>query len=685
MKDRVPTIDHRAGSPQATPPPGPAGRPEHVDRELEIYRNLMEVPSTFEDGFSYTSLAGAIFIALLMVPGAMYMGLLAGMGVGPAAQWVTVILFIEVARRAHKRLKRPEIFVLFYMAGAVMASPFSGLLWNQFFVNSQAARATGVAEQLPTWFAPQDPLGDGGERTFFQLKWLPAILLVVFSTVVGRLNNMVLGYGLFRIASDVEKLPFPMAPVGAQGITALAEESTDKGQDDSWRWRIFSVGGALGLVFGAVYLALPIISGAIFNKPVMIFPIPFSDWTKLTQDYLPAVATGLSWDMGQLVFGMVLPFFAMVGSFVAVLLMMVGNVYLRQFGVLKTWKTNDTTLTTLFNNNIDFYFSFGIGLALAIAIVGIYQGWQSYRRAKRRQAQGLVATRAVIPPSRGDMKNWFVITTYLVTTAAYIAVSGFLLKGGYMQNPSVLVVMLVYGFLYTPLLSYITARLEGMAGQAVEIPMVRESAFILSGYQGVDIWFLPVPLQNYGSATVFYRQAELTGTRFWSIWKAELVLVPTVLVASILFANFIWSLAPIPSVQYPFADQMWEFQSANMCIIYSSTLGQWTPFNEALKPQYIAGGVAVGVATFSILGALGAPTMLMYGFVRGLSASMPHVVIPQFVGACIGKFYFERKMGLKWRQYVPVVAAGFSCGMGLITVLAIGVMFLAKAVHQLSF
>ena len=78
------------------------------DKELERYRSLMEVPDTFEDGFSWTSLAGAIFIALLMVPGAMYMQLLAGMGVGPAAQWVTVILFIEVARRAHRSSNAPR-------------------------------------------------------------------------------------------------------------------------------------------------------------------------------------------------------------------------------------------------------------------------------------------------------------------------------------------------------------------------------------------------------------------------------------------------------------------------------------------------------------------------------------------------------------------------------------------------
>ncbi|NJL32433.1 MAG: hypothetical protein HC898_12910 [Phycisphaerales bacterium] len=115
----------------------------------------------------------------------------------------------------------------------------------------------------------------------------------------------------------------------------------------------------------------------------------------------------------------------------------------------------------------------------------------------------------------------------------------------------VLAVMLFYGFLYTPLISYASARLEGIAGQTVTIPMVREAAFILSGYQGVAIWFLPVPLHNYGAMTVFYRKAELTGTSFWSVWKAEIILTPIVLFASLLFAQFIWSLGPIPGPQYP--------------------------------------------------------------------------------------------------------------------------------------
>ena len=64
-----------------------------------------------------------LFVGLIMTPASMYMSLVIGPNdMGPAAQWVTIILFIEVARRSFTVLSRPEIFVLYYMAGASMVS-----------------------------------------------------------------------------------------------------------------------------------------------------------------------------------------------------------------------------------------------------------------------------------------------------------------------------------------------------------------------------------------------------------------------------------------------------------------------------------------------------------------------------------------------------------------------------------
>ncbi|MBO4344399.1 MAG: hypothetical protein J5833_01510 [Victivallales bacterium] len=675
---------------------------EHkLDKELEEFRRIMDVPSTFEEGFKWSSLFGAIFVALLMVPGAIYMGLLAGTGIGAAAQWVTVILFIEVARRAHKYLNKSEIFVLFFMAGSMMeAATTGGLLWQQFFAQSDAAAANGLLDKIPRWWAPPIDSQSYAERSFFHIDWLPAICMMVFGSFIGQLSNVVLGYGLFRVASDVEKLPFPMAPVGAQGIMAMAEdiEAKDaKTAENSWRWRVFAIGGALGLGFGAIYLFLPVISAALTGTAIEIFPIPFSDFTQQTGMYLPAVATGMSWDFGNIITGMVMPFYGMVGSFIGLVITFIANPLLYKNGILSNWKFGDDTVSTLFKNNIDFYFSLHIGIACAIAIAGIFQVVRSIVKSSK----GGKANRGSwsdVPKGRGDISTWGIFLCYFLVTASYIFLSVFLLKMHHTQYNfsmalvywdkdirNVFIVLLFLGFVYTPLVSYVTARLEGMVGQVVEVPMIREASLILSGYHGVAVWFLPLPIANYGTMTVFYRQCELTGTKFSSIWKTKLILFPLILLSMIFFMNFIWGLDRIPSVAYPYAQKMWELTAANNCIMYSSTMGEYSMFEQAFNVTYLSVGVVFGLLLFSGMGAVGAPIMMTYGIVRGLGQSLPHAILPQFIGALIGHFYFHRRLKLKWRQYIPVVAAGFACGTGLITTVGVGVTFLSKAVIKLPF
>ena len=665
--------------------------PRKVDRELEEFRSLMEPPSTFEDGFTWPAFFGALFVAFLMVPGGMYMDLVAGMDPSnSAARWVTAILFIEVARRANKSLKNAEIFVLFYLVGAAMALPFEGILWRQFLVQSSAARASGIVDQIPIWFAPVDSQ-ILATRTMLRWEWVPAIMMVIFFMIVGRIDNMILGYGLFKLTSDIERLPFPMAPLGAQGIMALSEEqeevrdrdhdmNADVTKPTSWRWRVFSIGGAIGLVFGSLYLGLPTVSGAILHLPLQIFPIPFADWTHKTQSILPAVATGLSLDLGQLILGMVLPFYAMLGSFIGLVITLVANPVLYQFNVLNSWTTGDSTVVTLFKNNIDFYFSFGIGISLAIAVAGIIKVVRQIVDSAGQRRGGEPAGWTP-PKGRGDIRFRFIILTYILCTLTYITVSGWLIG----WHRGVMFVMLFYGFVYTPLISYVTARLEGIAGQVVTIPMIREATFILSGYQGVAIWFLPVPMHNYGTAVVEYRRCELTGTRFWSMWKTQIIFTPIVIVSSLFFANFIWGLGPIPGPQYPFAQTMWELEAENQCIIYTSTTGGYSMFQKAFNPVYLFTGLGLGSVVFGLMSWFGWPLFLVYGIVRGLGQTMPHSILPQFVGALVGRYYFQKRLGLVWRQYIPVVAAGFGCGTGLVAMVCIGITFLVKSVFQLPF
>ena len=652
----------------------------YEDKELQEYRDLLHPPDHFEEGFDWKTVVGAIFIGFLMMPGSMYLQLVIGTGIGPAARWVTIILFAELAKRSYTELKQQEIFLLYYMAGAALSTPFQGLLWSQYLVQSDAARMLGVTEFIPAWVAPSPGSDSLVERTFFHRDWMIPILLLVGTQIIQRIDQFGLGYALFRITSDVEKLPFPMAPVAALGTMALAESTEDK--QKSWKWRVFSIGGVIGLAFGAIYVLLPTLSGLILMEPIRLIPIPWVELTGYTEEVLPAVATGIQLDLGLVFIGMVLPFWAVIGGLVGILITVVANPILYKNGILTRWHPGMETVDTLFANNFDFYMSFSIGLGLAIAFVGIWHVARSFGKQHKGE-KGSLRDLFRPPPGRGDFNFWISIGIYVFSTISYILFCLWLVP----NFPWIF--FIGYGFIYTPIVSYITARMEGIAGQFVSLPLVREISFIAGakyfGYQGIEIWYAPIPIHNYGEATVNFRQIELTGTSIRGIIKSEIVVFPIVMTASLLFSQFIWRLAPIPSSAYPFAQEIWHLQALNTLLMQSSTLEGNAAFYQALNIAYVGAGVGLGVVTYAILTLFGLPIMLVYGMVRGLGQTLPHAIILEVAGAFLGRFFFLKRYGAMWRQYAPVLLAGFSCGMGLTGMFAMGVTLILKSLGRLAY
>ncbi|HSL40395.1 MAG TPA: peptide transporter, partial [Desulforhopalus sp.] len=622
---------------------------------------------------------GAIFIGFLMMPGSMYLQLVIGQGIGPAARWVTIILFAEIAKRAHSDLKQQEIFLLYYMAGAALASPFSGLLWNQYLVQSDAARMLGVTEFIPSWISPGPDSQSMIERNFFHRDWLIPILLLVGSQIIQRIDHFGLGYALYRLTSDVEKLPFPMAPVAALGTMALAESAEEK--QSSWKWRVFSIGGVIGLVFGFFYVVLPILSGLLFTEQIRLIPIPWIELTSYTENILPAVATGLQLDLGLLFVGMVLPFWAVIGGFIGLIITIILNPLLYSAGILHRWHPGMETVETVFANNFDFYMSFGIGLGLAIGLIGVWSVVRSFR--SQDSDRGTLHDLFHPPPGRGDFNFWIAIAIYFFSTLAYVALCVWLVP----SFPWIF--FLAYGFIYTPIISYITARMEGIAGQFVSLPLVREASFIAGarffGYQGIEIWYAPIPMHNYGEATVQFRQIELTGTSLRGIIKAELLVFPVVMVASLVFSQFIWRLAPIPSASYPYAQELWHLQALNTLLMQTSTLEGNSMFYQALNGTTVFSGLGFGLLMYMVLSLFGLPVLLIYGVVRGLGQSTPHGLILEVIGALLGRYFFLKKYGSMWRQYAPVLLAGFSCGMGLSGMFAMGFALIMKSLGHLAY
>ena len=117
----------------------------------------------------------------------------------------------------------------------------------------------------------------------------------------------------------------------------------------------------------------------------------------------------------------------------------------------------------------------------------------------------------------------------------------------------------------------------------------------------------------------------------------------------------------------------------------TSTLEGNSLFFQALKGSYVLGGLGFGVVTYILLNILGLPVLLVYGVVRGLGQSTPHSMILEVVGAFLGRFFFLKRYGKMWRQYAPVLLAGFSCGMGLTGMFAMGVTLILKSLGRLAY
>src|SRR5690606_9226538 len=106
---------------------------------------------------------------------------------------------------------------------------------------------------------------------------------------------------------------------------------------------------------------------------------------------------------------------------------------------------------------------------------------------------------------------------------------------------------------------------------------------------------------------------------------------------------------------------------------------------QALSGPIVLAGLGLGLVFYNILNLFGLPIMLVYGLVRGLGQTTPHTHVLEVVGALLGRFYFLKRYGKPWRQYAPVLLAGFSCGMGLVGMFAMGCTLILSSLNKLAY
>lgn len=679
-------------------------------------RSLVEPPKQFRDGFGWTTVAGILFCGLVMMPGGIYLGLMTGANIGSAASWVTVILFMEIARRAMKPLPKQNLIVLLHAANVMVTGnllfpggPFGQLVFRAYLVTSEAVRDSGMLGVFPYWFAPAPDSPAITQRDLLHPDWLVPILVLAFVSIVFVVQRYTLGYFFFRLTSDVEKLPFPLAPVSALGATALAEAEETASENQhleqsvgpkkkNERWRIYSLGAVLGLIWGGLMIGVPAVTGLFLTEPFYLIPQPFIDTTTFTEGLLPSTPTGVTLDIGVIFLGFVLPFWTVVGTFAAIVFMFILNPTLHSQGILHTWQPGMDTVNTAFSNNIDFWLSFGIGTGLGVAAVSLYSTTLNLRKRlrelKRERAQKGTREGVWKPPrpDRGDYPVWIALLLYCVTAIGIVVLCLSFLP----LTPGIVVFFLFFAFLYSPFIAYVNARLLGISGQTVDIPYVREGAILLSGAKGVDIWVAPVPIDSHSWQAQSYRVNELTGVSFWSLVKTELVVIPVLFGLSLAFWAFLWKADAVPSVAFPWAQVNWELQAKNQALLFSSTFvppGDAegirglldSEFMKAVHPWVIASGFTGAAALFAVLSLFGVPALFYFGIFRGLG-QLPHTMLLELVGALASRFFLQKKFGKqRFLSLAPILFAGYLTGVGLVAMATIALRLMKSAVSAAPF
>ena len=568
-----------------------ARRKKRQWEEVEEYRSLLEAPDRFDEGFTLRTIIGVLFISLIMTPGEMFLGLFTGGGIGAAAQWVTVILFLEVSKRSFTTLKRQEIYLLVYVATALVAreeGAFLDLLWRQYFVRSAEAEQFGIARILPWWWAPSPDSEAIAERTFLHRDWLAPILLLVVGTIMGRIAWFTSGYMLFRLTSDREQLPFPTAPMSALSAMALAEDAGS--EQETWKWPVFSIGAVIGSVFGVIYVAVPVVTD-LWGGKIEILPIPFWDLTPYFGNVFKATPLGIALHLGPIFSGMLMPFWSVVGSFSGVMLHTFASPFLYDLGYLPRWEIGMDTIRTQIATGIDFWRAFSIGITLAVTFVSFYQLFTIGREKKAELNKKLSLSQGDHPTTckhvdclqsaeirgyclkhlgRGDFNLWVCAALFCIAAIYPIVLAKALFPT--LVSTGLLVIFVLIAFVYAPILSFVSARLDGLVGKEIAIPYIDEAIRFMTGFRGVEIWFVPFPARNFGGHAEGFRVVELTGMKFTSLLKAELFMLPIVFGVSLMYWTFLWRLAPIPSESYPYAQLMWPLRAFDQALYLSSTM-----------------------------------------------------------------------------------------------------------------
>jgi len=669
-----------------------------------------------------------LYGALVLMPANIYLMLVAGQSLVGPISFIALILWVEAVRLSRKPLTTAEAFIV-YSVSAVAAGQLIFYLYAihpAYFRISEVAnsemfsyfdkasgRTVTFAEAAPRWWAPSAEVVR--KRSFLHYEWLLPIgvgMASWFFHMLADLSMGVLGYHLFV---KVEKLPFPFAHPPAEACKALTRGSPEAK-------KVFTICGLIGTVWGLlIYLPLTL------GKRIADYPIPWADFNRKIHTVLRGASFGIATDILAFSGGFIVPFRVIVSMVIgAVAVQFIGNAWAaggigellnldpQQYpllcGVAHPERVAAAVqagapipqdayyfsrfvrgmgIKEMMPNQIFVWMPVVIGAMVCAGLIPIVTKPRELGRTFAglvRSGHGAVQERTV--PLRLLLATFLfsIVGATVLFTVLVRVLSGHEFPWWYVAP---------FALIWSLLFSLIDIRAIGTTGFRIDPPYVRQGLIIAMKPKQIDIWFAPWPIALGSSEWVqSFKTAELTGCTPRSLIVARLIAYPVGMLASLMFMSIFWSIAPIPSAQYPYTTAILPVWANQFCIWISASLSfsgmqKLSPTTQAiiaqlfnLKWMFATAGIFVVVF---ILGKMFRRVELsLIGLAVGTAMPIPFAM-SLLIGGLIAK-WIRRRTSPEWfGRNRNIIVGGLAVGEGVVIGLLAAVAALRSSLIALPY
>ena len=615
----------------------------------------------FKRGLTWRSLLALLYVVFVFQAALAYLQLMTGSAPSISAiQWAAILLFLEMTTVfAGSRLTLQEAIIIYLACGQTIKfwwflAPqlgnlsHPGWIYQIYLRYSPVSKALGLADKIPWFYAPSSP-EVWIQRTFFNPEWAPvAIWTIAYfaAAICGDLAMSILAYHIYVVS---EKLPFPLAePVVVTAKTLVGRE-----------WRrlgVLSISTLIAMVYGFVLYSLPLISSTFWKVTVRPIPVPWIDMNALIQSILPGASFGIMTDLAIYAMGFIIPFQAALGMLIgATAIYIFGNHLLVRYGITGFAEEYSYGMSIQLAWQRSVLWIWGmviVGFGVAIGLVPILL----HPKRVSDAFKSLGRIRGAQLPIR------LIIGLFLGSTIALSIVDHLLAP----DLPFIYFILL--NVIWPFLLIIIMVRAEGI-GVTFNVPYVRELTLKAIGYPGIDAWFVPIYLPS--SWVTQFKICDMTSTSHKDFIKATFIIFPIALIFGFLTTQSLWSLAPIPSSDYPGVLYSWPVQATIQALFISPEAA------EFFRAERILYGFAVGAVLYALGDRLGFAQTVV-GVAGGLSSAIPSafsVFLGSIIGLVISQFIGEER----WREYRGIIFAGILLGEGLVISIGTGLAIIIRS------